>query len=77
MKLFMKIVQVENVKNETEAIIELLKIDKNMNKLNIIDYIDNKLKFVKLKIDDEKVLLIISSLFLSFLFLILLVKKIF
>jgi hypothetical protein len=44
LKLFMKIVQVENIKNETEAVIELFKIDKNMNKINIIDYIGNKLK---------------------------------
>ena len=43
MKLFLKVVQVENIRNETEAIVELFKVEENLSKINIIDYIDNKI----------------------------------
>ena len=51
MNLFMKIVQVENIKNETEAIIELFKVDENSNKIDIIDLITNEI----IKPKNEKV----------------------
>jgi hypothetical protein len=55
-KLLMKIVQVENIKNKTEAVIELFKIDVKNNKCNIIDLINNQIMLYQCENENEKVM---------------------